>query len=285
MWDRRTLDFLGIGGLTASLLSSIGFGSLFDPKASQASRIPGVAPVPVLAALAITGCVLAADRSWLDLSSFEVGERFVIGLGFALVFGVAMWWVVLVLAQFVRAIVGTFGIERDHAEAEQIEQKIILALLIAMFGIGLGLMAVKRVPDDQVVWADRFRSNGTTLGIGVLTDLTGYRKGEIAISDRGHLNGIWLTHGDDWIRLVAAWTSARASQPGPWHTIGEVRESDGPERLRSRLRISAGPDIRFEISSAKGQTVIFDLDRQSESRFDAALWRARARADRPRDLE
>ncbi len=79
--------------------------------------------------------------------------------------------------------------------------------------------------------------------------------------------------GDEWVRLIALCEKAIAVQSATWSSVGTMTESGTSDV--SKLVVSAGPGVRFVISSPKGLTVTYVLQKSDAPRFQKALVQVR----------
>jgi hypothetical protein len=78
---------------------------------------------------------------------------------------------------------------------------------------------------------------------------------------------------DEWTRLIALCDKAIAVQAATWTSAGTMTETGTTDV--SKLSVSAGPGVRFVISSPKGLTVTYVLQKADAPRFQKALRQVR----------
>lgn len=78
---------------------------------------------------------------------------------------------------------------------------------------------------------------------------------------------------DEWARLIALCDKAIAVQAAKWTSVGTMTETGTSDV--SKLVVSAGPGVRFVISSPKGLTVTYVLQKADAPRFQKALLQVR----------
>ena len=78
---------------------------------------------------------------------------------------------------------------------------------------------------------------------------------------------------DEWDRLIALCNKAVGIQGTAWTAVGSMTETGTTDV--SKITISAGPGVRFIISSAKGVTVTYALPKADAPRFQKGLVRVR----------
>jgi hypothetical protein len=73
----------------------------------------------------------------------------------------------------------------------------------------------------------------------------------------------------EWVPLINLWTKAKNTQSAAWTVIGTMKETGTEDP--SRLTMSAGPGVRFAISTPKKGTMIYTLPTADAARFERAL--------------
>jgi hypothetical protein len=75
------------------------------------------------------------------------------------------------------------------------------------------------------------------------------------------------------LSLIELWTKAVKAQSDSWKVVGSMTETETSDG--SHLTISAGPGVKFVITSFQKGTVIFVLSRDDMARFESALYRVK----------
>jgi hypothetical protein len=73
----------------------------------------------------------------------------------------------------------------------------------------------------------------------------------------------------EWLSLIELWTNAVKGQSDSWKIVGAMVETETSDV--SHLTVSAGPGIKFVISSPKKGTVTYVLSKEDMTRFEKAL--------------
>ena len=77
----------------------------------------------------------------------------------------------------------------------------------------------------------------------------------------------------EWLSLIELWTKAVKAQSDSWKVVGSMTETETSDV--SHLTISAGPGVKFVITSFQNGTVIFVLSRDDMARFESAVYRVK----------
>src|SRR5262245_11957902 len=75
----------------------------------------------------------------------------------------------------------------------------------------------------------------------------------------------------EWLLLIDLWSKVVKAQSNSWRIIGSMAETETLHA--SYLTVSAGPGVRFVISSTQKGTATFVLPREDMARFESALQR------------
>jgi hypothetical protein len=73
----------------------------------------------------------------------------------------------------------------------------------------------------------------------------------------------------EWLSLIDLWTKAVKAQSGSWKVVGSMVETETSDV--SHLTVSAGPGVKFAISSRKKGTATYVLSRDDMAGFEKAL--------------
>jgi hypothetical protein len=73
----------------------------------------------------------------------------------------------------------------------------------------------------------------------------------------------------EWLLLIELWTKVVKTQSGSWKVVGSMAEKETSDV--SDLTVSAGPGVKFVISSPKKSTVTYVLPKNDMASFEKAL--------------
>jgi hypothetical protein len=123
---------------------------------------------------------------------------------------------------------------------------------------------------------EKFRTGDLGLDVATYTDpeVAPYRVGLIGMVS-GSVRNSFAFRADEWTRLIAL--AAQAAQPqssGAWRVVGEMTETGTSDV--GHLVVSAGPGIRFALSSPKGAALTYVVARSDIPRFQQALGKVKA---------
>ena len=77
----------------------------------------------------------------------------------------------------------------------------------------------------------------------------------------------------EWLSLIDLWSKAVKAQSDSWRVIGSMTETETSDV--SHLTMSAGPGVKFVISSFQKGTVTFVLSKDDMAGFEKALYRVK----------
>ena len=77
----------------------------------------------------------------------------------------------------------------------------------------------------------------------------------------------------EWLLLMDLWSKAVKAQSDSWRIIGSMTETETSDV--SHLTMSAGPGVKFVISSFQKGTVTFVLSKDDMAGFEKALYRVK----------
>jgi len=78
---------------------------------------------------------------------------------------------------------------------------------------------------------------------------------------------------NEWVSLFDLWTTAVKAQSDSWTVIGSLTEMGTADV--SLLTVSAGPGVRFAVTSVKGVSITYVLATADIARFKKALFQVR----------
>ena len=78
---------------------------------------------------------------------------------------------------------------------------------------------------------------------------------------------------EEWLLLIELWTKAVKAQSDSWRVIGSMTETETSDV--SHLTISAGPGVKFVISSSQKGIVTFILSKDDMGGFEKALYQVK----------
>ena len=78
---------------------------------------------------------------------------------------------------------------------------------------------------------------------------------------------------NEWVSLFDLWTTAVKAQSDSWKVIGSLTEMGTADV--SLLTVSAGPGVRFAVTSVKGVSITYVLANADIARFKKALFQVR----------
>lgn len=146
-----------------------------------------------------------------------------------------------------------------------------LARFAAMVGLGLMLSVSPLQAEGKLKTVDKFTSDKAEMIVATFydpdADDAAARVGLIGIG--APKRNSFAFDSAEWAKLIALCEKAAAVQAAAWTSVGTMRETGTSDV--SRLVISAGPGVRFVISSPKGLTVTYVLRKEDAPRFQKAL--------------
>jgi hypothetical protein len=77
----------------------------------------------------------------------------------------------------------------------------------------------------------------------------------------------------EWLSLIDLWSKAVKAQSDSWRVIGSMTETETSDV--SHLTISAGPGVKFVISSSQKGIVTFILSKDDMGGFEKALYQVK----------
>ena len=77
----------------------------------------------------------------------------------------------------------------------------------------------------------------------------------------------------EWLSLIDLWSKAVKAQSDSWKVIGSMTETETSDV--SHLTISAGPGVKFVISSSQKGIVTFVLSKDDMGGFEKALYQVK----------
>lgn len=77
----------------------------------------------------------------------------------------------------------------------------------------------------------------------------------------------------EWLSLIDLWSKAVKAQSDSWRVIGSMTETETSDV--SHLTISAGPGVKFVISSSQKGIVTFVLSKNDMGGFEKALYQVK----------
>jgi hypothetical protein len=77
----------------------------------------------------------------------------------------------------------------------------------------------------------------------------------------------------EWVSLLDLWTKAVKAQSSSWNVVGSLTETRTTDR--SHLTASAGPGVKFTVTSRKGVSITYVLANADMARFEKALFRVK----------
>ena len=78
---------------------------------------------------------------------------------------------------------------------------------------------------------------------------------------------------EEWLLLIELWTKAVKAQSSSWKVVGSMAETETSDV--SHLTVSAGPGVKFAISSPKKSTVTYVLPKDDMAGFEKALYQVK----------
>ena len=74
----------------------------------------------------------------------------------------------------------------------------------------------------------------------------------------------------EWLSLIDLWTKAVKAQSRSWKVVGSMVEMETSD-VSHLLTVSAGPGVKFAISSPKKGTATYVLSKEDMAGFEKAL--------------
>jgi hypothetical protein len=78
---------------------------------------------------------------------------------------------------------------------------------------------------------------------------------------------------EGWLLLIELWTKAVKAQSGSWKVVSSMAETETSDV--SHLTVSAGPGVKFVISSPRKGTVTYVLPKDDMAGFEKALYQVK----------
>ena len=78
---------------------------------------------------------------------------------------------------------------------------------------------------------------------------------------------------EEWLSLIALWMKAVNAQSDSWKVVGSMAEMETSDV--SHLTVSAGPGVKFVISSPRKGTVTYVLPKDDMAGFEKALYQVK----------
>src|SRR5215467_4375465 len=121
----------------------------------------------------------------------------------------------------------------------------------------------------------KFRNGGVELDIVTVVDSeVEASKSKVALLGIATpLRSSFSFRREEWLLLIELWSKAVKSQSDSWKTIGSMTETETSDV--SHLTISAGPGVKFVISSSQKGIVTFVLSKNDMGGFEKALYQVK----------
>ena len=149
-----------------------------------------------------------------------------------------------------------------------------------LFGLLMGIAVAVVLPDLPVQAEGKLnivaKFESANLGLDVVTyinptaspsriALLGFRSASARTSFVFSLN--------EWVSLFDLWATAVKVQSDSWKVIGSLTEMGTADV--SLLTVSAGPGVRFAVTSVKGVSITYVLANADIARFERALYQVK----------
>jgi hypothetical protein len=256
VWDgRAAIYFMFVCGFVA-FVAGAALGALLRSEKLP----PRIRDMPVWMGLLLPGFIMMGGLSLSPASSTgEISAQ----LFMKMLFGLG-------LAAFGTLISSLSGKgDRDPPTARDLN---VLATVLIVGSLAIAailLLPLRQVDNGKLQTVAEF--GGPDLTLALIFDeppVVDMKLGMLKVL-KGEVGYTMVLEKDEWARLIDLWSKAKAATANQRRTIGEIRESDVSEP--TRLRVDAGPGIRFTFSSEHGGPLVFELPPSDLQRFDAAL--------------
>jgi hypothetical protein len=147
--------------------------------------------------------------------------------------------------------------------------------MIVVLTVGLSVVTSPLQARVQLDIIAQFRNAETELHVVTVLDTdVEASKGKLALLGIARpLRSSFSFRLVEWLSLIDLWSKALKAQSASWKLIGSMTETETSDV--SHLTISAGPGVKFVISSSQKGTVTFLLSKDDMAGFEKALYRVK----------
>ena len=147
--------------------------------------------------------------------------------------------------------------------------------LIIVLTVGLSVLTSPLQARIQLDIIAKFRNAGVELDVVTVVDSdVEASKSKVALLGIATpLRSSFSFRLEEWLSLIDLWSKAVKTQSNSWKVIGSMTETETSDV--SHLTISAGPEVKFVISSSKKGIVTFVLSKDDIGGFEKALYQVK----------
>ena len=147
--------------------------------------------------------------------------------------------------------------------------------LIIVLTVGLSVLTSPLQARIQLDIIAKFRNAGVELDVVTVVDSdVEASKSKVALLGIATpLRSSFSFRLEEWLSLIDLWSKAVKTQSNSWKVIGSMTETETSDV--SHLTISAGPEVKFVISSSQKGIVTFVLSKDDIGRFEKALYQVK----------
>jgi hypothetical protein len=147
--------------------------------------------------------------------------------------------------------------------------------LIIVLTVGLSVLTSPLQARIQLDIIAKFRNAGVELDVVTVVDSdVEASKSKVALLGIATpLRSSFSFRLEEWLSLIDLWSKAVKTQSNSWKVIGSMTETETSDV--SHLTISAGPGVKFVLSSSQKGIVTFVLSKDDIGGFEKALYQVK----------
>jgi hypothetical protein len=147
--------------------------------------------------------------------------------------------------------------------------------LIIVLTVGFSILTSPLQAGVQLDMIAEFRNTGVELDVVTIVDSdVEASKSKVALLGITRpLRSSFSFRLNEWLSLIDLWLKAVIAQSNSWQLIGTMTETETSDV--SHLTVSAGPGVKFVISSSQKGIVTFVLSKDDIGGFEKALYQVK----------
>jgi hypothetical protein len=147
--------------------------------------------------------------------------------------------------------------------------------LIIVLTVGFSILTSPLQAGVQLDMIAEFRNTGVELDVVTIVDSdVEASKSKVALLGITRpLRSSFSFRLNEWLSLIDLWLKAVKAQSNSWQLIGTMTETETSDV--SHLTVSAGPGVKFVISSSQKGIVTFVLSKDDIGGFEKALYQVK----------
>jgi hypothetical protein len=147
--------------------------------------------------------------------------------------------------------------------------------LIIVLTVGFSILTSPLQAGVQLDMIAEFRNTGVELDVVTIVDSdVEASKSKVALLGITRpLRSSFSFRLNEWLSLIDFWLKAVKAQSNSWQLIGTMTETETSDV--SHLTVSAGPGVKFVISSSQKGIVTFVLSKDDIGGFEKALYQVK----------